>query len=718
MSRLQVQRLRRKIDMGTNVRATCCKLQEAVVEMKSAFVQALQQLGSLEVEEREAREHQEKARADTERQLAEALKLLIAFKTELGSTQQTVRVLQERTRQLERSGFFFFLLRPHPPTAPGSSGAPSSDSGVALLLERAHAAFSAPTPAPAPAASSVISTLVQDYVAALGGEFAAGLSGDEDDDETGLVRGTKPDDDLHYDSECSLSLAAAKSLSLSTSLGQQCGLELEAGESGSCSDEATTNVASCTSVTTGDTAQQAWRDAQRLEVVRELLAAEQSYCQTLQTMHDAFAEPLRASGILAATDLNTLFPEEVWQLRTEHGALLSGLRTRVANWGPGTKLGDLLQRLLADVLRLYTSYANAFPEVLQTFHRLCRASPAFTRFLKSCLQRPACAGVDLGALLLTPVQHMPRYVLLLRQLLHVTPQECEDHATIAACLARLRDFLARLNDSMEHSFQLVAAQMGAPRDPQSGGRSQKTNRRSSSHHRSAPREVPCVSSRREARRDVDCSRRRTQQRTQSARPGTSRRSNSDWALQQSHGEPAHSDMMLSSSEELGSASASHCDTNPAGFSAISEPSLAEAAVGSAKKAPTVTSCTRPLSSAHSVHNVSKNVTYVARTFWSSESRCDLESSSPDKSSNSEKPKKKKRSLRASLKNILSFRKRCVQSSAGAVMSIEQAPAVPCMTVQQQANPEVERSLKGLVQQLGRMPGYIELVVYCLRETAV
>lgn len=88
---------------------------------------------------------------------------------------------------------------------------------------------------------------------------------------------------------------------------------------------------------------------------------------------------------------STLFPEEVWQLRTEHATLLAGLRARVTAWGSGSRLGDLLTRLLADprgsdVLRLYTSYANAFPEVLQTFHRLCRASPAFTRFLKvSCV---------------------------------------------------------------------------------------------------------------------------------------------------------------------------------------------------------------------------------------------------------------------------------------------------------------------------------------------
>jgi RhoGEF domain len=82
---------------------------------------------------------------------------------------------------------------------------------------------------------------------------------------------------------------------------------------------------------------------------------------------------------------------------------------------------------------------------------------------QSCLQRPACTGLDLGALLLTPVQHMPRYVLLLRQLLQATPQASPEHAAISTCLRRLKDFLARLNDSMEHSFQLVATQVEAPK---------------------------------------------------------------------------------------------------------------------------------------------------------------------------------------------------------------------------------------------------------------
>lgn len=79
--------------------------------------------------------------------------------------------------------------------------------------------------------------------------------------------------------------------------------------------------------------------------------------------------------------------------------------------------------------------------------------------LQSCLEQPACGGLDLGAFLLTPVQRVPRYILLMKQLLKYTEPQHPDYQHLHACLERLRDFLARLNDSMEHSFQLVHAQL-------------------------------------------------------------------------------------------------------------------------------------------------------------------------------------------------------------------------------------------------------------------
>lgn len=52
-----------------------------------------------------------------------------------------------------------------------------------------------------------------------------------------------------------------------------------------------------------------------------------------------------------------------------------------------------------------------------------------------------------------------RYILLLKQIIKYTEPTHPDFHDITTCLDRLRDYLKRLNDSMEHSFQLVTAQI-------------------------------------------------------------------------------------------------------------------------------------------------------------------------------------------------------------------------------------------------------------------
>ena len=47
----------------------------------------------------------------------------------------------------------------------------------------------------------------------------------------------------------------------------------------------------------------------------------------------------------------------------------------------------------SEVLRLYSSYVNTFPQLLGTFYRLCRTSAEFTQFLKVRPQPPALLGL-------------------------------------------------------------------------------------------------------------------------------------------------------------------------------------------------------------------------------------------------------------------------------------------------------------------------------------
>lgn len=103
-------------------------------------------------------------------------------------------------------------------------------------------------------------------------------------------------------------------------------------------------------------------------------------------LQDTFAEPLRREGFLSPKDIRTLFPEEVQDLYDKHSILRHQLRERLGSWKWQPLVGDILVKFVdpqqSNVLRLYTSYVNEFPEVLKMFRKLCCTSQPFTRFIK------------------------------------------------------------------------------------------------------------------------------------------------------------------------------------------------------------------------------------------------------------------------------------------------------------------------------------------------
>ncbi|XP_035715204.1 uncharacterized protein LOC110859364 isoform X2 [Folsomia candida] len=498
------------------------ELHEAVVEMKSAFTTAQLQLQSVSGDEEalsRVKTDLETARATCERQGGDILQLVLALKGEVACIKESFQSSQFLQHGLQSSVHTLLLerdllldelakngaisenlrVRLHsrlngcafPRPSSGSHSHQSSndnDSGVALLLEKAHVtnpfqpllqgpdsqdAGGSRTHEPSDLASFAnhsANANVQEYLNTLQQEGSGGNGhlGSRGNSNPEMV----PDlaiNGVVYDSDCSLTLAATKSLSLSNSLSKQCGLELDQddqavpeGEKGSslCKGRGGGSLAGGISEPDGG---QTFKEGQRLKVAKELLETERKYCHTLRTIQETFAQPLKNSGVLSLKDINTLFPEEVFCLHEKHCQLLSQLEERIASWKSQPRIGDILERFTngkgSNVLRLYTNYVNDFPEVLKTFHKLCRSSREFTHFLKSSLEHPTCGGLDLGAFLLSPVQRMPRYILLLKQIIKYTEPTHPDFHDITTCLDRLRDYLKRLNDSMEHSFQLVTAQI-------------------------------------------------------------------------------------------------------------------------------------------------------------------------------------------------------------------------------------------------------------------
>lgn len=499
-------------------------LQNAVTEMKTAFTTAVQQLRSVQYQDHGLQEQIQQNKVECQDQIAEVVKLILSLQAEFGSIKCQMQQIQEAQccfqqqfqgllvdqdlliDELRKSASISEQFRHQFKCSRelrSSTGSQSNDSGVALLLERAQAGFSHfgfPTVSDHDSASIpessplLVTSMVRDYVAGLGQSAISHVCGELEPDA------------LNYDSDSSLVIAANKSLTLSSSLGKQCGLELQ--HEGSSEDEEeeltedrrpyaslTDDKRNLSQLAKSDAAARAlseksypyilkkrrqylspapdgvpsliqdphYLETQRLQVSKTILETERKYCKKLWVLQDAYLEPLKRNGIVSSKDFNTLFPEEIFKLYEKHCIMLHKLEERIQAWQWNGLIGDIVLNFISSdescILHLYTSYVNDFPEVLKTFYKLCRHSEQFTKFLKEKIKHPSCVGSDLTEFLLIPVQRIPIYIIHLKRILKYTTFDHPDYESIRSCLNRLRDFLARLNDSMEHSFQLMTAQL-------------------------------------------------------------------------------------------------------------------------------------------------------------------------------------------------------------------------------------------------------------------
>lgn len=65
-----------------------------------------------------------------------------------------------------------------------------------------------------------------------------------------------------------------------------------------------------------------------------------------------------------------------------------------------------------DFFEMYSAYMNEFKVAMKTLAKYEHSSQAFRQELRS--QQIECDGLPLSAFLLTPVQRLPRYELLLK----------------------------------------------------------------------------------------------------------------------------------------------------------------------------------------------------------------------------------------------------------------------------------------------------------------
>jgi len=125
--------------------------------------------------------------------------------------------------------------------------------------------------------------------------------------------------------------------------------------------------------------------------------------------------------------------------------LLNNLQNRMKMFHFGTCLGEAFLKL-TDFLKVYTSYCNNYPKALTKTTSLRQSIPEFKSFIEKARSDPRCNDLEFTQFLILPIQRIPRYVLLLSDMVRYTPRRHEDYSKLNLALEKMRTVAEYVNE--------------------------------------------------------------------------------------------------------------------------------------------------------------------------------------------------------------------------------------------------------------------------------
>ena len=153
-------------------------------------------------------------------------------------------------------------------------------------------------------------------------------------------------------------------------------------------------------------------------VMDELLSSENVYVSGLRAVFQSFREPLVSGNRISEEEDKALFSSLQLVLNL-HEEILESMQSR-----PFALPAVLLDH--APFLKVYTDYICGFDvslQILATFRSAEKSRSAVKKVLDQGFQQ---VGKDIASLLITPIQRLPRYELLLKEFLSQSQKETEE----------------------------------------------------------------------------------------------------------------------------------------------------------------------------------------------------------------------------------------------------------------------------------------------------
>ncbi|EGG20844.1 pleckstrin domain-containing protein [Cavenderia fasciculata] len=191
----------------------------------------------------------------------------------------------------------------------------------------------------------------------------------------------------------------------------------------------------------------------RNRVFKEILSSEENYMGGIEMIVNVFYQQVVWNNKVSPTpyltqdQINTIFStvKEIYSFNRE---LITRLRERSKNWDHRQKIGDIFVTL-APYLKLYKTYCLNYDTAIECLQQ-AKKNETFKLFIKACLDHPENnMKQSLESLLITVVQRIPRYILLLQDFYRNTWKDHCDYDSLALALKNVQQVADEVNSSIK-----------------------------------------------------------------------------------------------------------------------------------------------------------------------------------------------------------------------------------------------------------------------------
>mmetsp|Transcript_13998 Transcript_13998/g.19427 ORF Transcript_13998/g.19427 Transcript_13998/m.19427 type:complete len:741 (+) Transcript_13998:1100-3322(+) len=196
----------------------------------------------------------------------------------------------------------------------------------------------------------------------------------------------------------------------------------------------------------------------RQKVAEEIISSEKTYIKALDTVCENFLNPLKKAvqdgkPVISLNDIQMVF-SVISVIRDLNKKFLADLEPLIQDYTLETRIGKVILDF-APYFKMYTQYVNAHEnDKAQAYMRRLDTKAPNSSFKSFCWDVAKTEGcLPLPALLITPVQRIPRYRLLVQEYLKNTDPSHSDYDDLENALEKIKETATIINEAVRRQQQ-------------------------------------------------------------------------------------------------------------------------------------------------------------------------------------------------------------------------------------------------------------------------